>query len=110
MGRRRQNMCPACYPDGHWSSPIGDSTNVAFDTGWHTRATNFDPFSGETPCAPHRPATFATLFRPPDASLTLAAAPAAAAETLRLMTGPQGGVWVPLGGRSRTCRKPPFRA
>jgi TRAP transporter TAXI family solute receptor len=31
------------------------------------------------------------------ASLTLAAWPAAA-EPLRLMTGPQGGVWVPLGG------------
>lgn len=32
------------------------------------------------------------------AALTLAAAMPASAETLRLMTGPQGGVWVPLGG------------
>mgnify|MGYP000728296774 FL=1 len=32
------------------------------------------------------------------AALTLTAAMPASAETLRLMTGPQGGVWVPLGG------------
>jgi TRAP-type uncharacterized transport system substrate-binding protein len=31
------------------------------------------------------------------AAMTLAA-PASAAETLRMMTGPQGGSWVPLGG------------
>ena len=30
--------------------------------------------------------------------LLLGGAPAGAAEPLRLMTGPQGGVWVPLGG------------
>lgn len=30
--------------------------------------------------------------------LALSAAPATAQETLRLMTGPQGGVWVPIGG------------
>jgi TRAP transporter TAXI family solute receptor len=32
------------------------------------------------------------------AALTFVAAMPASAETLRLMTGPQGGVWVPLGG------------
>lgn len=32
------------------------------------------------------------------AALTVATATPASAETLRLMTGPQGGVWVPLGG------------
>ncbi len=31
-------------------------------------------------------------------ALALASPPVAAQETLRLMTGPQGGVWVPLGG------------
>ncbi|MEK7819535.1 MAG: TAXI family TRAP transporter solute-binding subunit [Pseudomonadota bacterium] len=30
--------------------------------------------------------------------VAFAAQPASAAETLRMMTGPQGGVWVPLGG------------
>src|SRR5918992_541175 len=33
------------------------------------------------------------------ASLALAGAAAAQQQTLRLMTGPQGGVWVPLGGQ-----------
>ena len=32
------------------------------------------------------------------ASLALASDPVAAQDTMRLMTGPQGGVWVPLGG------------
>jgi TRAP transporter TAXI family solute receptor len=32
-------------------------------------------------------------------AVALAAAPATAQETLRMMTGPQGGVWVPLGGQ-----------
>ena len=34
----------------------------------------------------------------------LVAAGPAPAETLRLMTGPQGGVWVPLGGALKIGR------
>jgi len=42
--------------------------------------------------------TKTTLFAAGLAAFAFAATPAAAQDTLRLMTGPQGGVWVPLGG------------
>ena len=42
--------------------------------------------------------TKTTLFAAGLAAFAFAAAPAAAQDTMRLMTGPQGGVWVPLGG------------
>ncbi len=39
----------------------------------------------------------------------IAATGTAAAETLRLMTGPQGGVWVPLGGALKGMWKRRYR-
>ncbi len=38
------------------------------------------------------------------------AAGAAQAQTIRLMTGPQGGVWVPLGGSLKNMWRRPSRA